>query len=131
MRQTKVVRLRAIMERAGPASTLIQDLTEKYRDHATSMATIVLGRGAPRTLRSHIDRWRRFEEFINTNSQDRPDAIIYPPNHTAVGLYLEDRLDAKAGWTVPASILGTVKWMCDRLLMVAPQSSCHGPHRDA
>lgn len=119
-RGLEVDRLRQIIVRAGPASTVAARIEANYnnKDRDAVLASL-LGRGAPRTMKQHINRWCRFEDFIRGFSPP-PIVEIYPPNNAAIGQFLLHLNKTGSGWTVPDSVLGTINWMCTRIGMRCP-----------
>lgn len=111
-------RLEDIARRAGNFSRLFKeedqsaDLSPGER---LQLKQLVLIAGAHRTMAAHIPAFERFEKWASVN-----ELALYPLSMDKIlkfGLFLNDR---ECGPTVLPSFRASVKWVCSRLAIDAP-----------
>ena len=112
-----VRRLSAIVDRAGEAASVVDDLVsvaEMTVMHVTELKHAVLGRGAWATIRCHVLAWERFEKWAKCR------ASVYPPSLAALVAYAAEQ-GRTCGPAVLPAFRASVAWVGRRIGLKTPE----------
>ena len=119
MRAKAAVKLKLIVEEAGAASELLEQV-KVVGDAAGTLLDSVLGMGAHRTITRHVNTWNRFAMWFKAHPTVTAGWKLYPPDADAVLAVVNSLVNSGCGPTVPGLVKESVKWICTRLMMEAP-----------
>jgi hypothetical protein len=88
------------------ASDMITRFTRAYGPQAQSMLMVALGRQASGTVEGHLSRWKAFATWACDKGLQ-----AYPTEEDTLVKYLQHRVQAKCGISVPTAVRTTVTWM--------------------
>ncbi len=113
-----VAKLKGIAERAGKASSIMNnDLDLIGADYAEDLREMVLGSGAPATIKGHVAVWEKLEDWLR---QEGYGDEIYPLSFHALLAYYVFRKKEECGPAVLPALRGTVLWISKKLGMSMP-----------
>ena len=113
-----VSRLREIMLRAGEASGMNDSHLDLLNEgDAQEIKELVLGAGAPSTIKGHVRAWERLEQWAE---DDHASDLLYPPSPALMLAYAIHLHRQECGPSVIPALRSSVKWICRRLAMPTP-----------